>query len=52
MRKACRFVIILTTKKESYRILHPVTDEGLVTRENFSNVASKNGLFDHRIDEG
>ena len=33
-------------------ILHPVTDEGLVTRENFSNVAHKNGHFDHGLDEG
>ena len=32
--------------------LHPVTDEGLVTLENLSNVAHKNGHFDHGLDEG
>ena len=37
---------------EACEILHPATDEGLVAFESLSNIASKNGLFDHGLDEG
>ena len=46
------FSIILMIKTAVSVFLHPVTDEGLVTLENLSNVAHKNGHFDHRLDEG
>ena len=45
-------VIILIKADETYkRILRPATDEGLATLKNLSNVAYKNGQFDHGFDE-
>ena len=47
-----RYFIILIKTDEAYKwLLRPVTDEGLATHKNLSNIAYKNGQFDHGFDE-